>query len=102
MRLLGLLRILQCHYVPNCWFVTHIYAYLARCVNSKTRAYPKTNPFSDCYTLRRRLISNLRTCPIDYEVGLDFYVRAERASINYNFQAINIHHITLHIFPVIT
>ena len=49
-----------------------------------------------------RLISNLGTCRIGCEVGLDFYERAERASYDYNFQAIHIPYIALHIFPVIT
>ena len=50
----------------------------------------------------RRLISNLRTCRIGCEIGLNFYERAERASTDHNFQAIHIHYIALHIFRVIT
>ena len=49
-----------------------------------------------------QLISNLGTCRIGCEVGLDFYERAKRASNDHNFQAIHIPSIALHIFPVIT
>ena len=44
----------------------------------------------------------MNTYRIGCEVGLDFYVRAERASNNYNFQATLIPFIALHIFPVTT
>ena len=98
MRFLGLVRIFQCPYVLNRWFVTHIYASLARCARSKTIASPKTNPSYVRYSIRRRLISNLITVRIGCEVGLDFY---ERASIDYNFRSIRIPYIALHIFPVI-
>ena len=37
-RLLGLVRVFQCPYVPNRWFVTHLYASRARCARSKTIA----------------------------------------------------------------
>ena len=37
-RLFGLVRRFQCPYVPNRWFVTHLYASLARCARSKTIA----------------------------------------------------------------
>ena len=47
-------------------------------------------------------MSNLGTCRIGCEVGLDFYERAERASNDHNFQAIHTPYIALHIFPVIT
>ena len=50
----------------------------------------------------RHLISNLGTCRIGCEVGLDFYERAERVSNDHNFQAIHIPYIALHIFRVIT
>ena len=95
-RLLGLVRILQCPYVP------HLYAYLACCARSKPIAHRKTNPSCDRNSIRRGLISNLRTCRIGCEVGLDFYQRAERASNDTNCQAILKSYITLHIFPVIT
>ena len=49
-----------------------------------------------------RLISNLGTCRIGYEVELDFYERAERSSNDHKFQAIQIPSIALHIFRVIT
>ena len=100
--LLGLVRIFQCPYVPNRWFVTYLYAYLAPCARSKTIAKPKTNPSCVRYSIWRRLISNLGTSRIGSEVGLDFYQRAERASYDYNFQAIHIPYIHLHIFRVIT
>ena len=45
---------------------------------------------------------NLLTCRIGCEVGLDVYERAERASNDYNFQAIHIPYIALHIFRVST
>ena len=48
-----------------------------------------------------RLISNLGTCRIGSEVGLDFYERAERAINDYNFQAIHIPYIALNIFPAL-
>ena len=48
-----------------------------------------------------RLISNLGTCRIGCEVGLDFYERAERASNDYSFHAIHIPYIALHIFPAL-
>ena len=44
-RLLGLVRILQCPYVP------HLYAYLARCARWKTIAQPKTNPSCVRYSI---------------------------------------------------
>ena len=47
-------------------------------------------------------MSNLLTCRIGCEVGLDFYDRSERASNDFNFQAIHIPYIALHIFGVIT
>ena len=46
-------------------------------------------------------ISNLGTCRIGCEIGLNFYERAERASNGNNFQAIHIPYIALHIFSVI-
>ena len=98
---LGLLRIFQCPNVPNRWFVTHNYASLARCACSNTIGYPKTNPSCVRYSIRRRLISNLLTCRIGCEVGLDLYEQAVRASNDYNFHAIHIPYIALHIFPVI-
>ena len=49
----------------------------------------------------RRLLSNLLTCRIGCKVGQDFYERAERASNDYNFHAIDIPYITLHIFPAL-
>ena len=82
--------------------MTHLYAYLARCARSETIAKHKTNPSCVRYSIWRRLISNLGTCRIGYEVGLDFYERAERASNDCIFQAIHKPYITLHIFPVIT
>ena len=71
-RLLGLVRILQCPYVPHRWFVTHLHAYLARVLRSKPIAQLKTNPSCVRYSIWRRLISNLGTCRIGCEVGLDF------------------------------
>ena len=53
------------------------------------------------YSVRRRLISNLLTFRIGYEVGLDFYERAERACNDYNFQAVHIPYIAMHMYPVI-
>ena len=88
--------------MPNRRLVTFIYASLARCARSKTIALPKTNPPFVRYTIRRRLITNLRTCRIGCEAGLDFYERAERANNDYSFQAIHMRHIAFHIFPVIT
>ena len=101
-RLLVLVRIFQCPYVTNRWFVTHPYASLAPCARPITIAKPKTNPSCVRYPIRRRLISNLRTCRIGCEVGLDSYERAVRASIDYNFQAIHIPYGAVHIFPIIT
>ena len=101
LRFLGLVRIFQCPYVPNRWFVTHLYASLPRCARSNTIGEPKTNPSCVRYSTRRRLISNLLTCRIGCEVGLDIYERTERASNDYNFQAIHIPYITWYIFPVI-
>ena len=43
-RVLGLVRMLPCPYVPNRWIVTHFSASLARRARSKTIASPKTNP----------------------------------------------------------
>ena len=82
--------------------MTHLYAYLARCVRSETIALPKTNPSCDRISIRRRLIYNLRTCWIGCEVGIYFYERADRASYDCNFQAIHKPYITLHNFPVIS
>ena len=96
------MRIFQCPHVPTGWFVTHLYASLARRARSKTVAKPKTNPSCVRHSIWRRLISNLGTCRIGCDVGLDFYERAERASNDYIFQAIHIPYIALHIFPVIT
>ena len=90
------------NHVPNRWIVTHIYVSLARRSRSKTVALPKINPSRVRYSIRRRLISNLRVCRNGCEVGLDFYERAERASNDHNFQAIDILYITLHMFRVIT
>ena len=87
--------------MPNRWFVTHLCASLARCARSKTIAKPKTDPSCVRYSIRRRLNLNFRTSRIGCYVGLDFYERAERASNEYNFQAIHIPYIALHIFPVI-
>ena len=101
-RLLGLVRMFQCPYVPNRWIVTHLYASLVPCARSKTIAKPKTNPSCVRYSIWRRLIYNLRTCRIGCEVGLDLFQRAERASNDSNCQAIHKPYITLHIFPVIT
>ena len=101
LRFLGLVRIFQCPYVQNRWFVTHNYASLARCARSNTVRKPKTNPSCVRYSTRRRLISNLLTCRIGCEDGLDFYERAERASNDNNFPAIHIPYIALHTFPVI-
>ena len=61
----------------------------------------KTKPSCVRYSIRMRLILNFRTCRIGCEVGLDIYERAERASNDYNLQAIHIPYIALHIFPVI-
>ena len=72
-----------------------------RSLRSKAIALPKTNPSCVRYSIRSRLISNLQTCRIGCEGGQDFYERAERASNDYNFQAIHIPYIALHIFPVI-
>ena len=96
------MRIFQCPHVPNRWIVTHIYVSIARRSRSKTVALPKTNPSRVRYSIRRRLISNLRACRNGCEVGLDLYGRAERASNDHNFQAIHILYIALHIFRVIT
>ena len=96
-----MVRIFQCPYVPNRWFVTHLYASLARCARSKTIAQPKTNPSCVHYSNGGDLFPILGTCRIGCEVGLDFYERAERASNDYNFRAIHIPYIALHIFPVI-
>ena len=92
----------QCPYVPNRWIVTHLSASLARRARSKAIAYPKTNPSCVSHSTCRRLISNLGTCRIGCEVGLDFYERAVRASNDHNFQAIHIPYIALHIIRVIT
>ena len=78
------------------------YASLARRARSKTIAQPKTNPSCLSHSTWRRLISNLRTCRIGCEVGLDSYERGERAINDYNFQAIHMPYIALHIFRVIT
>ena len=64
----------------------------------KNYSLTKTKPSCVRYSVRRRLISNLLTCRIGCEVGLDFY---ERASNDSNFRAIDIPYIALHIFPVI-
>ena len=72
-----------------------------RSLRSKTIASAKTNPSCVRSSIRRRLISNLLTCRIVCEVGLDFYERAERASNDYNFRAIHIPYIALHIFPAL-
>ena len=88
--------------MPNRWFVTYIYSYLARCARSITIALPKTNPSCVHYSTWWRHISNLRTCRIGCEVEQDFYERAERASNDHNFQAIHIPYIALDIFRVIT
>ena len=61
----------------------------------------KTKPSCVRYSIRRRLISDLRTCRIGFDVGLDFYERAVRASNDYNLHAIHIPYIALDIFPVI-
>ena len=95
------MRIFQCPYVPNRWFVKSFYATLARCARSKTIAYPKTNTSSVRYSIRRRHISNLLTCRIGCEVGLDLYERAGRASYDYNFHARHIPYSALHIFPAL-
>ena len=81
--------------------MTHLYASFARCARSKTITYPKTNPSSVCYSIWRRLTSNLGTCRIGCEVGLDFYERAEQPSSDHNFQAIHVPYIALRTFPVI-
>ena len=96
------MRIFQCLYVPNGWFVTHLYASLARRARSKTVAKPKTNPSCVRHSIWRRLISNLGTCRIGCDVGLDFHERAERASNDLNFEATNIPYVALHIFRGIT
>ena len=96
------MRIFQCPHVPTGWFVTHLYASLARRARSKTVAKPKINPSCFRHWIWRRLISNLGTCRIGCDVGLDFYERAERASNDYIFQAIHIPYTALHIFPVFT
>ena len=96
------MRIFQCPHVPTGWFVTHLYASLARRDRSKTVAKPKINPSCFRHWKWRRLISNLGACLIGCEVGLEFYERAERPSNDLNFQAIHIPYIALHIFPVIT
>ena len=57
-RLLGLVRILQYPYVPNGWFVTHLYASIAQYARSKPIAHLKTNPSCVRYSTCRRLISN--------------------------------------------
>ena len=72
-----------------------------RSLRSKAVAQPETNHSCVRYSIRSRLISNLQTCRIGCEVGLDFYERAEGASNDYNFRAIHIPYIALHIFPVI-
>ena len=72
-----------------------------RSLRSKATVQPKTNPSCVRYSIRMRLILNFRTCRIGCEVELDIYERAERASNDYNFQAIHIPYIALHIFPVI-
>ena len=51
-RLLGLVRIFQCSYVPNRWILTHLSASLARRARSKTIASPKTNPSCVHYSIR--------------------------------------------------
>ena len=99
LRFLGLVRIFQCPYVPNRWFGTHNYASLTRCARSNTIGQPKTNPSCVRYSTWRRLISNLGTCRIGCEVGLNFH---DRTSFDHNFQAIHIPYIALHIFRVIT
>ena len=38
LRFLGLVRIFQCPYEPNRWFVTHLYVSLARCARSNAIA----------------------------------------------------------------
>ena len=95
------MRIFQCPYVPIRWFVTHLYACLARRARSKTVAHPNPNPSCVRHSIWRRLISNLGTCRIGYEVALDFYERAERASNDHNFQPIHIPYIASHIFPAL-
>ena len=101
-RLLRMVRIFQCPYVPNRWFVPHLYASPDRSARSNTIAYPTTTPSCVRHSICRRLISNLGMCRIGCEVGLDFYERAERASNDLNSQAIHIPYIALHIFLVIT
>ena len=96
------MRIFQCPYVPNRWFVTNLSASLARQARSKAIAYPKSNPSCVSHSTCRRLISNLHTCRICCAVGQDFLERAERASNDHNFQAIHIPYIALHVFRVIT
>ena len=88
--------------MPNRWFVTRLYASLARCALSITIALPKTNPSSVRYPIRCRHVSNLWTCRTGLEVGLDFYEWAERASNDFNFQAIDIPYIALHILRITT
>ena len=100
-QLLGLVRIFQCPHVPTGWFVTHLYASLARRARSKTGAKPKTNPSCVRHSIWRRLISNLGTCRIGCEVGLDFHERAERASNDLNFQATHIPYIACIYFVVL-
>ena len=94
--------IFQSPRVPHRSIVTHLSASLARYARSKAVAQPKTNPSCVSHSTWRRLISNLRTCRIGCEVGLDFYERAERASNDHNSQAIHIPYIALHIFRVTT
>ena len=97
-----LVRIFQCPYMPIRWFVTHLYACLARRARSKTVAHPNPNPSCVRHSIWKRLISNLATCRIGCEVGLDFHERAERASNDLNFQATHIPYIAMHIFRGIT
>ena len=101
-RLLELVRIFQCPYVPNRWFVTHLSASLAHQARSKAIAYPKSNPSCVSHSTCRRLISSLGTSRIGCEVGQDFFERAERASNDLNLQAIHRPYIALHVFSVIT
>ena len=96
------MRIFQCPYVPTGWFVTHLYASLARRSRSNTVAKPKTNPSCVRHSIWRRLISNLGSCRIGCEVVLDFNARGERASNDLNSQATHIPYIALHIFRGIT
>ena len=101
-RLLGLLRKLQWPYVPNRQFVTQHYASLGHCASSKIRAYPKPYPSCVRYSIWRSIISNLKAYRFGCEDGLDLYERAERDNNDHSFQAVNIHYIALHIFPVCT